>query len=376
MIYLDNAATTLAKPKSVERAVLCAMQTCANPGRGGHPAAMRAAKIVYSCRETVAELFGLNDPTRVIFTQNATHALNIAIQSIMRGGGHAVVSGYEHNSVIRPLTALEDSGVTFTIAHAPLFSPAAQVLAMERAIRPDTVCIICNHVSNVFGCVQNLAAINALCRKKGLKLILDLSQSAGAIPVLASELSEATFLCMPGHKGLYGPQGTGILICCKGDSHYSVIQGGTGSDSQNFRQPKELPEGLESGTLNVPGIAGLQEGIRFVLRETPTAIGAWEKELKDYFLQKAGNIPGLVIFSDPFYQSGVISIISSCCLPEILGEQLGKMGICLRAGLHCAPVAHQSAGTLPKGTLRVSFSVFNKKSEIDTLCFKILKTNS
>ena len=139
-----------------------------------------------------------------------------------------------------------------------------QVSAMERAIRADTVCVICNHVSNVFGCIQNIEAVNALCRKKGIPLILDLSQSAGTIPVSVNELSEAVYLCMPGHKGLYGPQGTGILICCKGDRHYSIMQGGTGSDSMNFHQPADLPEGLESGTLNVPGIAGLREGVRFV----------------------------------------------------------------------------------------------------------------
>lgn len=376
MIYLDNAATTFVKPRSVERAVLRAMQTCGNPGRSGHRAAMHAARVVYSCRETVAELFGLDEPTQVIFTQNATHALNIAIQSLLRGGGHAVVSGYEHNSVIRPLTELEKCGVTYTVAYAPLFSPKAQIAAMERSIRPDTVCIICNHVSNVFGCIQDLPGVNRLCRKYNLKLILDLSQSAGVVPVSAKELSEAAYLCMPGHKGLYGPQGTGILICCKANKHYSVIQGGTGSESQNLRQPEDLPEGLESGTLNVPGIAGLSEGLKFILKETPATIGAWEKELKEYFLQKACNIPNLHVYSDHHNQSGVISVASLCYAPEVLGSRLAERMICLRAGLHCAPVAHQSAGTMPQGTLRISFSAFNTKPEIDQLCYWILKTNS
>lgn len=376
MIYLDNAATTLVKPKSVERAMLRAIQTCANPGRGGYRAAMHAAKLVYSCRETAAELFGLDNPTRVVFTQNATHALNIAIKSQLRNGGHAVVSGYEHNSVIRPLTALEEHGVSFTIAYAPLFSPKAQIAALERAIRPDTVCIICNHISNVFGCIQDITAVNELCRKRRLKLILDLSQSAGVVPVSLQALTETTFLCMPGHKGLYGPQGTGILICCKGNEHYSILQGGTGSESQNLRQPEDLPEGLESGTLNVPGIAGLAEGLKFILRETPANIGAWEKELKEYFLHKACNISNLRVFHDRHHQSGVVSVTSNRCPPEVLGTRLADMGFCLRAGLHCAPVAHQSAGTLPQGTLRISFSAFNKKAEIDALCYAILKTNS
>ena len=376
MIYLDNAATTLIKPKAVECAVLRAMQSCGNPGRSGHRAAMHAANIVFGCRETVAELFELEDPTQVVFTQNATHALNIAIQSLMRNGGHAVVSGYEHNSVIRPLSALEDRGVTYTIAHAPLFSPKAQIAAMERSIRPETVCIICNHVSNVFGCVQDICAVNALCKKYGLDLVLDLSQSAGIIPVSVKDLSEATYLCMPGHKGLYGPQGTGILICCKAGKHYSVIQGGTGSESKNLHQPEALPEGLESGTLNVPGIAGLREGIRFVMRKSCLAIGAWEKELKEYFLQKACNIPNIHVYYSHCSQCGVVSLTSKCCAPETLGARLAEKGIALRSGLHCAPIAHESAGTLPQGTLRISFSAFNTKAEIEKLCLWILKTNS
>lgn len=376
MIYLDNSATTLIKPKSVQRAVLSAMQTCANPGRGGHRAAMRAANVVYDCREAIAELFSLDDPTRVIFTQNATHALNIAIQNLMRNGGHAVVSGYEHNSVIRPLAELEKNGCSYTVAYAPLFSSMIQVAAMERAIRTDTVCVICNHVSNVFGCIQNIEAVNALCRKKGIPLILDLSQSAGTIPVSVNELSEAVYLCMPGHKGLYGPQGTGILICCKGDRHYSIMQGGTGSDSMNFYQPADLPEGLESGTLNVPGIAGLREGVRFVQRQNPAVIGEWEKELAAYFVCCASNISGITIFHRKEEQSGVVSFTHNRIPPEELSRQLSDRGFCLRAGLHCAPVAHQSGGTLPTGTLRVSFSAFNDKREVNALCNAILKTIS
>ncbi len=376
MIYLDNGATTLIKPKAVEQAVINAMQTCANPGRGGHRAAMKAAEVVYACRESVAELFDLDDPARVVFTQNATHALNIAIRNVLREGGHVVVSGYEHNSVMRPLVALKEKAVKFTIAYAPLFSAKAQIAALERSIQKDTVCIICNHVSNVFGCIQDIAAVNALCKKYNLKLILDLSQSAGILPISTKELSEAVYLCMPGHKGLYGPQGTGILICCKGDLHYSIMQGGTGSDSLNLHQPETLPEALESGTLNVPGIAGLHEGIRFILQKTPSAIGSWEHALKERFVQKARNIRGLHVFYGSKLQSGVISITCDQCTPEELGERLAAKGFCLRAGLHCAPVAHQSAGTLPQGTLRISLSAFNQKQEIDALCFAILKTIS
>ena len=248
MIYFDNAATTLQKPKVVTNAM------------------------VYKCREVISDYFDLDDPTRVIFTQNATHSLNIAIQNIMRDGGHAIVSGYEHNSVIRPLSELESKGCRYTIAYAPLYKPKAQILAIENAIQDDTVCIVLNHVSNVFGYIQDVKMVNQLCKKYRLKLILDLSQSAGILPISIKQLSEANYLCMPGHKGLYGPQGTGVLICCKGALHYSITQGGTGSESLNFRQPSTLPEALESGTLNVPGIAGLCEGVRFVNSLTPSTI--------------------------------------------------------------------------------------------------------
>lgn len=376
MIYLDNGATTLMKPKAVERAMISALQSCANPGRGGHRAAMKAAHVVYDCREAVAELFELDDPTRVVFTQNATHALNIAIKSIMQNGGHVVVSGYEHNSVIRPLSALKSRGVSYTVAYSPLFSADSQIAAMERAIQADTVCIICNHVSNVFGCVQNIKSVNALCKKYQLKLILDLSQSAGMVPISVRDLTEASYLCMPGHKGLYGPQGTGILICCKAKNHYSIMEGGTGTESLNFYQPIELPEALESGTLNVPGIAGLREGIRFVQNKTPTVIGSWERELKTHFVEKAGNVSGLHVYHDEKQQGGVISVTCKGVSPEELGERLAQKGFALRAGLHCAPVAHQSGGTLPQGTLRISFSAFNSKQEIDMLCAAILKTIS
>lgn len=376
MIYFDNAATTLVKPPAVTKAVIHAMQTCANPGRGGHKAAMDAARIVYQCRERIAELFEVADPTRIVFTQNATHALNIAIQNMMRGGGHAVVSGYEHNSVIRPLTRLQECGCRYTIAYSPLYSPNEQIIAIENSIQSDTVCVILNHVSNVFGCIQNIDAVNRLCRKYRLKLILDLSQSAGILPVSSKQISEACYLCMPGHKGLYGPQGTGILICCKGDTHYSIMQGGTGSESLNFHQPEALPEALESGTLNVPGIAGLAEGVRFVMRQTTTVIASWEHELMVRFVEKTKNISGLQVFYGGNLQTGVVSIKSDRILPEDLGEKLASKGFCLRAGLHCAPVAHQSAETLPDGTLRASFSAFNRKSEVDALCYAILKTIS
>ena len=221
MIYLDAAATTLQKPDAVRRAMIRALDSCANPGRSGHRPAMRAAETVFDCRCAAAEFFGVEQPERVIFTHNATHALNIALRSLLRRGGHAVISGYEHNSVVRPLEDLAEQGVTYTVAQMPLFCPETVCAAVEQAIRPDTCCVVLNHVSNVFGYRLPLEEVDALCARKGLYLVVDASQSAGILPLKVSSLAAAAFVCMPGHKGLYGPTGTGILLCCKDVQPYS-----------------------------------------------------------------------------------------------------------------------------------------------------------
>ena len=364
MIYFDNAATTLQKPSSVWRAAVQAMDTCGNPGRSGHKAAMRAAKIVYDCRCLAADFFGLKDPERVVFTMNATHALNIAIKSCLKEGGHAVISGYEHNSVVRPLEGLKETGVTYTVARSPLFDPEQAYNAVVEALEEETRCVILTHVSNVFGFILPVEKVDALCRRRGIQLIIDASQSAGTLPLDVSKLSATAFVCMPGHKGLYGPQGTGILLCCKDMPLYSVVEGGTGSLSGETRQPDFLPDALESGTLNVPGIAGLAEGLRFVACRREE-IREREAKLVTAAVRGLSAIPGLTVWQDASCQGGVLSFRSDWADPADLCEGLSNRGICLRAGLHCAPLAHQSAGTLPEGTLRAGFSAFNTGRELD-----------
>lgn len=364
MIYFDNAATTLQKPASVWRAVAQAIETCGNPGRSGHKAAMRAAEIVYRCRCMAADFFGLQDPERVVFTMNATHALNIAIKSCLKGGGHAVVSGYEHNSVVRPLEGMGGEGVTYTVARSPLFDADAVCDAVEEALREDTRCVILTHISNVFGFILPVDKIDALCVQRGIPLIIDASQSAGTLPLDVSKLSGTAFVCMPGHKGLYGPQGTGILLCCKDISLYSVLEGGTGSLSMEKRQPDFLPDGLESGTLNVPGIAGLGEGLRFVSRYR-TEIREREATLIDAAAQGLSAIPGVTVWHQPDCQGGVLSFCADWGDPAELCERLAEQNICLRAGLHCAPLAHETAGTLPAGTLRAGVSAFNTEAQVE-----------
>ena len=255
MIYLDSAATSLLKPPSVARAASMAIRTMASPGRGGHSAAMRAADTVFACRAAAAALFHVPEPERVVFTMNATHALDIAIHSLVSPGDPVVISGYEHNSVTRPLYAL---GAQVRVAASPLFDPAAAVDAFRRAL-PGARAAVCTMVSNVFGYLLPVQEIAELCAAARVPLIVDASQAAGCVALDASALG-AAFVAMPGHKGLLGPQGTGILLCFAQPE--PLLYGGTGSQSMLQTMPEQLPDRLEAGTHNVPGIAGLLAGIR------------------------------------------------------------------------------------------------------------------
>lgn len=373
MIYLDNAATTLPKPSSVCRAVQSAMIAAGNPGRGSHRAAASAAEILYDAREEAAALFGLDDPTGVVFTMNATHALNLAIKSTLHSGGHAVISGYEHNSVLRPLEMMEN--VAYTAAHSPLFDEDAAFDAMTEAVREDTTCMICTHVSNVFGFVLPIMRLDDFCAERGIPLILDASQSAGSLPIDVSRFKAVTFVCMPGHKGLYGPQGTGILLCCKETELHSLIEGGTGSESRDPRQPDRLPEVFESGTANVHGVAGLLEGLRFVRRCTPRAIGEKEDALTERLADRLDGVRSVTVFRGAG-RHGPLSLTSDRVPSEELCARLAARGFCLRGGLHCAPLAHESVGTLEEGAVRVSPGWFNTPREIDLLAAAVREETS
>lgn len=363
MIYLDSAATTFQKPKAVGAAMQTALATMSSPGRGGHPAAMRAAETAFQCRSELAELFHLDNPEQVAFTSNATHALNIAIKSLVPPGGRAVVSGYEHNAVTRPLTAL---GARVAVAKAPLFDPGAAAAAFDRLVVPGTSAVICNHVSNVFGFIQPVEEIAAICRARRVPLIIDASQSAGVLPLDMARLG-AAFIAMPGHKGLYGPQGTGVLLCGEGAAVHTLLEGGTGSLSIQQEMPDFLPDRLEAGTHNMPGIAGLLAGVRYVRRRGLDAICDRERRLA--LLAAEGlrsTVPGVRVFAQPGLreQAGVLSIVPEKKDVEAVGDALAERGIAVRTGIHCAPLAHRSAGTLDTGTVRLSFSDFNTPEEV------------
>ena len=365
MIYFDSAATTFQKPRTVVEAMAEAMGTMSSPGRGGYPAAMAAAEAAFDCRTELAELYHLESPEQVVFTMNATHGLNIAIKSLVPPGGRAVISGYEHNAVTRPLAAL---GAQVSVAAAPLFRPEAVTAAFDRLIVPGTDAVICSHVSNVFGFVQPVEAVAAICRQRGVPFIIDASQSAGMLTLDMAALG-AAFIAMPGHKGLYGPQGTGVLLCGKDVPVRTLLEGGTGSLSMQQEMPEFLPDRLEAGTHNMPGIAGLLAGVRFVRQLGPENICREERLLAHQAAEGLRRVPGLTVHALPDLaaQAGVLSIIPEQMDAEALGAALAERGIAVRAGLHCAPLAHRTAGTLNTGTVRLSFSHWNTREEVDRL---------
>lgn len=356
MIYLDNAATTLRKPPELIRAVTEALRSCANPGRGGHFAARRAEETVYRTRSLAARYFDL-EPERVCFTANATEALNIALKTLVCPGERVVISGLEHNAVTRTLAGI---GAEIAVVRAPLFDRAAWLEGFDRAIKPGTKAVVCLHVSNVFGAVLPLAELGELCAARAVPLVVDASQSAGLLPV-RPRVWQAAFTAMPGHKGLLGPQGTGLLLC--GTQPEPLRFGGTGSRSLDQAMPEELPDRVEAGTLNVPGIAGLGAGIAWLLGRDPTAL----RERENRLLRRAETgLRGLgaALWSGKD-QAGVLSFRLPGWDCEEAAAAYSDRGVALRAGLHCAPLAHESAGTLPEGTIRLSVSALTRSEEIE-----------
>lgn len=360
MIYLDNAATSLIKPREVGAAMARAVSLMSSPGRGGHHFAMTAAECAYKCREKAAEMFNVPDTEHVVFTFNATHGLNIAIRSLVQSGDKVLVSGYEHNSVMRPLELV---GANVQVCRSELFEPESALIAFEQRLTKDTALVVINHVSNVFGYVLPVERIGALCRAYGVPYIVDASQSAGAVKVDFKEMG-AEFVAMPGHKGLYGPQGTGLLLC--GDKAKPLLAGGTGSSSASRKMPDYLPDMLEAGTHNMPGIAGLSAGLDYIRRVGNNKILAHEQELVSIAVKGLDRIKNVVVYASPYgySQAGVVAFNVRGVSSERVGEELARCGIAVRAGLHCSPEAHKTAGTFETGAVRVSFSAFNRKKDI------------
>lgn len=344
MIYLDAGATSFHKPAQVYRAVSRAMETCANPGRGGYPAAMAATEQVYACREAAGQLFDC-DPEQVVLTTSCTHGLNLAIHSLVKPGMMVVVSGFEHNAVTRPLHAL---GANIRVAGRKLFDWGDTLTEFEKGLNGAHVAVF-THVSNVFGYVLPVEALAAMCRERGIPFILDAAQSAGVLEVSLEKLG-ADFIAMPGHKGLLGPQGTGLILCRQGGE--PLLYGGTGNASRAQVMPEDLPERLEPGTLNVPGYAGLTAGLNWLNRNGVEKVYAREHRQLRRCVAGLEEL-GMQVFAGP-HQAGTVSFLPGMDCEEA-AAMLAKAGIAVRAGLHCAPYAHESAGTLDTGTVRVSY---------------------
>ena len=357
MIYLDHGATSFPKPRSVIRAVGRAAAYQGNPGRGGYPAAMEAGKTIYQCREGAAAMFGCA-PEQVVLTANCTQGLNMAIRTLVRPGDRVVTSGFEHNAVTRPLHLL---GAEVIPAGRKLFDWENTLEEFEKALSQKPAAAVFTHVSNVFGYILPVEEMAAMCRAWGIPFVMDAAQSAGILPVSLKELG-ADFIAMPGHKGLLGPTGTGLLLCGRLPAVWTA--GGTGSDSINQAMPEYLPDRGEAGTANVPGAAGLLAGMGEIRRMGMANIARREANCAARCARRLEKL-GVEVFSGP-HQAGTVSF--RCAMDcEEMAKALECRGFALRAGLHCAPMAHESAGTLDTGTVRVSFGHDAAPAQADAL---------
>lgn len=370
MINFDNAATTFPKPRSVANAVYTAVSRYGgNAGRGGHILTAMTSEKVFDTRQAAADFFGA-EAENVVFTLNCTHALNMAIKGIMQNGGHIIISGIEHNSSARPVKAMaSQKRITFSIAEV---SDNEEETAnnFRRLIRSDTKAIVCLIAGNVTGQILPYRRIAEICRERDLCFIADGAQACGILDIKLSD--GINILCTSGHKGLYGPTGTGLLIS---DGKYpirSIIEGGTGSSSLSLEQPDFLPDALESGTLNTVGIIGLKQGIDFVKRKGTDRIFRHEDEICRRFISRLDPEYVTVYRKPGVRYAPVVSFNINGIAPEDAAERLSKKGYCLRAGLHCAPLAHLSLGT-KNGTVRFAPSIFNSISQADSLTEEIKK---
>ncbi len=368
MIYLDNAATSFPKPPAVGREVArCIQQYCGNPGRGSHALSLAAAEKIYECREEIAALFSAPQPENVIFTPNATLAINMAIKGLARDGDHILISDMEHNAVLRPVHKLAHEGrITYdtfpTFPLSPDRTPARICAAILERIKPNTRLLVCAHASNICAASLPLDAIGALCRRYGITFVIDASQSAGHLPI-DMERMQIDVLCASGHKGLFGPQGTGFLLLGDGVRLDTLIEGGSGYNSRDPFMPDDAPERYEAGTLSTPAIAGLCEGVREVRRRGVEAIHAHECALVDQLAARLSAMERITLYA-PHHRGAVLLFNADGISSDTIAHHLNTRGFCVRSGLHCAPLAHTTLGTPDSGAVRVSPSLFNTPAHI------------
>ena len=367
MIYMDNAATTMRKPEEVIEAVVGAMNSMGNAGRGAHSASLSASRVIYNTREALARFFGAESPKQIVFTNNSTESLNIAIKGLLEPGDHVVTTMLEHNSVLRPLYEMEEKGVSLTIVKSNLKGTISYA-DLEDAVQENTKAIICTNASNLTGNYVDVKRVGEIAKRKGVLLVVDASQTAGVYPIHVKEMN-IDVLCFTGHKSLLGPQGTGGLYVREGLELKPLKSGGSGLLTYSRKHPSEMPTALEAGTLNGHGIAGLGAAIAYLEKEGIDNIR--EKELKHMwkFYNGVKGIPGIKVYGDfdtevrcPVVTLNIADYDSS----EVSDELLMTYGISTRPGAHCAPLMHEALGTVEQGAVRFSFSHYNTEEEVET----------
>ncbi|MBI2186734.1 MAG: aminotransferase class V-fold PLP-dependent enzyme [Acidobacteria bacterium] len=367
MIYFDNAATSWPKPPSVAAAIREQMAGAGgNPGRSGHRLSIAAARVVEETREAVARLFHIDNPSRVAFTTNATHALNVALYGLIRPGDRVVTTSVEHNSVMRPLRHLETTGVCVEVVPCDA-NGSIDVGRLEDRLASGARLLVATHASNVAGTILPIGEMAAVARRHGARIVVDAAQTAGTMPIHVAALG-IDVLAFTGHKGLFGPTGTGGLYVREGLELPPLVRGGTGSDSAHEVQPDFMPDALESGTLNVAGIAGLGAGVRFLIDVGVEAVQAHERALTTRCVEGLRAMEGIAVYgpADPVARCGIVSFSVAGASPSEVGLLLDEsFGILARTGLHCAPAAHRTLGTFPTGTVRFGFGWFNTAAEVD-----------
>lgn len=366
MIYFDNAATTIQKPKQVVEAVTQALCSMGNAGRGAHNASMGASRMLFDTRKKLAELFGGNNPAQVVFTSNSTESLNMALKGLLNPWDHVITTQLEHNSVLRPLYELEDKGVELTILNSDAKGRICYE-DFEKEIKKNTKMIVCTHGSNLTGNLTDIRRVGEIARSHGLLFVVDASQTAGVFPIHVEEM-KIDVLCFTGHKGLLGPQGTGGMYVREGVIIRPLKTGGSGVQTYSRTHPSQMPTALEAGTLNAHGLAGLDAALDYLKDTGIDVIRKKEQELMWYFYQKVLEIPGITVYGDfdsqercPMVSLNVKDYNSS----EVSDFLFTEYGISTRRGAHCAPLMHQAMGTEKQGAVRFSFSHYNTIEEID-----------
>lgn len=377
LCYLDNAATTFPKPVSVYNEVYrCMSKYCGNPGRGSHRLSLEASRAIFECRSLIADLVGVSELERIIFTYNTTYALNMVIKGVLRPGDHVIISDMEHNAVLRPIWKLAHDGViSYDIfSSMPLSdrrSPTLICAKIASLIKPNTKMVICTHASNICSATLPIKEIGEFCKRHSLFFLVDGAQSVGHYDIDVDKMNISA-LCFPSHKGLYGPQGCGVIALGKNVLMDTLVEGGNGINSLDGNMPMLAPERYEAGTLATPVIAGLAQGVRSILSVPKGEVLEYQRYLFSIAYSTLSNIKDITVYA-PQHIGSVLLFNLKGRTSEQTSQELDSFDICTRGGFHCSALAHKALGTLDTGAVRASFGIFNKKRDIDALAKAILQ---